>query len=174
MDLAARVVIVHHNRPAAALATAAAYAAQDVRCRVVIVDSGSTPEALTEVRAGGFEVLAIGENVGFGPGANAGLRAWLADPVGEAFAIVGPHDGRPLAGCVRRVLTSLAERPRAAMASAEYGPGEDLKPVVDKFFGGSFVPAERGEGWEAVDYPHGTLLALRREAVEEIGLFDER
>jgi len=65
-------------------------------------------------------------------------------------------------------------RPRAGLASAEYGPGEDWRPVVDKFFGGWFVPTTRGDGWEDVDYPHGTLLAIRREAARDVGLFDER
>jgi N-acetylglucosaminyl-diphospho-decaprenol L-rhamnosyltransferase len=46
--------------------------------------------------------------------------------------------------------------------------------VVDRFFGGWFVPTTPGDGWEDVDYPHGTLLAVTRAAVEDIGLFDER
>ena len=30
------------------------------------------------------------------------------------------------------------------------------------------------EGWEPVDYPHGTLLLARRACLEDVGLFDER
>jgi hypothetical protein len=124
----------------------------------------------------GVEVQPVPANVGFGPGCNAGLRRWLAEPDGEAapFAVVAPHDAAPEAGCVRKVIEALAARPRAALACAEYGPGEDWRPVVDKFFGGWFVPTERLEGWESVDYPHGTLLGIRRAAVRDIGLFDER
>ena len=29
-------------------------------------------------------------------------------------------------------------------------------------------------GWEEVDYPHGTLMGIRRSCIELIGLFDER
>jgi hypothetical protein len=72
------------------------------------------------------------------------------------------------------VVEHLTGRPRGALACAEYGPGEEWRPVIDKFFGGWFVPTERGAGWEPVDYPHGTLLAIRRDAAAEIGLFDER
>jgi GT2 family glycosyltransferase len=119
------------------------------------------------------DVIEVGRNIGFGPGANVGLRHWL-EATREPWAIVAPHDAEPVGDCVARLLGELEDRPTAAMASAEYGPGEDFKPTIDKFFGGSFVPTARGEGWEAVDYPHGTLLALRRDAMDQLGLFDER
>ena len=175
--LATRVIVVHHDRPTAAVATVAAFCGQEVPVQVVVVDSGSTPAALDELRAtlpSEVEVLALSANVGFGPGANAALRRWLADPDGGQWAAVAPHDAGPQPGCLERIVTELAARPCAALASAEYGPGEDFRPTVDKFFGGSFVPALRGDGWEPVDYPHGTLLVLRRRAAQEIGLFDER
>lgn len=169
-----RVVIVHRERPEAAAATVAGFLAAGAR--VTVVDSGSSSGARDQLRAGvgaDAEIIEVGSNVGFGPGANIGLRRWLAD-TREPWAIVAPHDAEPIDGCVELVIGALASRPRAAMACAEYGPGEDFKPTVDKFFGGSFVATERGSGWESVDYPHGTLLALRREAIEDIGLFDER
>lgn len=179
--LATRVIVVHHDRPAAARSTVLAFLDQQVPVRVVVVDSGSAPAALAALRSGiegiaGAEVVDAGANVGFGPGANIGLRRWLADPdeAAEGWAVVAPHDAEPLPGCLELLIGEMAARPRSGLASAEYGPGEDFRPTVDKFFGGSFVAAPRGEGWEAVDYPHGTLLAIRREAAREVGLFDER
>jgi len=172
-----RAVVVHRNRPAAALRTAGRLVEEGAG-KVVLVDSGSRPADLDALRAGarqlGAQVVATGANVGFGPGANAGLRPWLEDAAGEPYALVAPHDATPERGCVASILEQLERRPAAAMASAEFGPGEDFKPTVDKFFGGSFVPTTRGHGWESVDYPHGTLLVLRRQAMQQIGLFDER
>src|SRR5690606_16364261 len=51
-------------------------------------------------------------------------------------------------------------------------------PVIDPYFGGMVVPAAGGPPdeprWEDVDYPHGTLMLLRRACLDEIGVFDER
>jgi len=172
-------VVVHHDRPDAALATVSKLLNQDVAVRVRVVDSGSRLEAVAALRAGlpaGVDLLEIGANVGFGPGANAGLRHWLAEPddASSPVAVVVPHDADPHPDCVGRVVRALAARPRGGLACAEYGPGEDWRPVVDKFFGGSFVPTARGDGWEGVDYPHGTLLAISRGFARDVGLFDER
>ncbi len=172
-----RAVVIHHDRPDAAASTAARLLAQDVPVRVTVVDSGSSPPHLRALRAGlpeEVELIEVPENVGFGPGANTGLRRWLADGRGEPYAVVAPHDADPAPDCVRRVVSSLADRRRGGLACAEYGPGEEWRPVIDKFFGGWFVPTDRREGWESVDYPHGTLLAIRREAARDVGLFDER
>lgn len=173
-----RVIIVHRDRPVAAAGTVHSFLADEIVGRVVVVDSGSTPASVAQLRelAGDarVEIVVAGANVGFGPGANIGLRAWLADPAAEPWAVVAPHDARPRTGCVSRVVAELQARPRGAMACAEYGPGADFRPTVDRFFGGSFVPAPRGDGWESVDYAHGTLLAFRPDALRAIGLFDER
>lgn len=178
-DVRIPAIVVHHNRPVAALATVSALLAQDVAVRVIVVDSGSAPAAVHELRTGlpaGVELLELGANVGFGPGANAGLRQWLAEPDdgSSSVAVVAPHDADPRPDCVGRVVAALTGRSRGGLACAEYGPGEDWRPVVDKFLGGSFVPTVRGDGWEGVDYPHGTLLAITRRFASEVGLFDER
>jgi N-acetylglucosaminyl-diphospho-decaprenol L-rhamnosyltransferase len=172
-------VVVHHNRPDAAISTTAQLLAQDVDVSVLVVDSGSTPEARTRLRdrlPDGAELLELPHNVGFGPGANAGLRRWLdeSDETASPVAIVAPHDADPRPDCVGRVTRALEARARPGLACAEYGPGEDWRPVIDKFFGGSFVATTRKQGWEAVDYPHGTLLAIARPFAQEVGLFDER
>lgn len=171
-------VVVHHERPAAACDTAARLLAQDVAVRVTVVDTGSSPVALAALRRGiaplpEVELVELGRNVGFGGGANAGLRRWLDRSDGDV-AVVCPHDATPRPDCVGRLLTEFVARPAAGLACAEYGPGEAWRPVVDKFFGGWFVPTRPGDGWEDVDYPHGTLLAIRRRTAEHVGLFDER
>lgn len=169
-------VVVHHERPGAAATTAARLLAQDVPVRVTVVDTGSSRRAVDELQRwlpDEVEVVQLGVNAGFGGGANAGLRRWLDRSTGDV-AVVAPHDADPRPDCVRRIVAELERRPAAGLACAEYGPGEPWRPVVDKFFGGWFVPTSPGDGWEDVDYPHGTLLAVTRSAVQDIGLFDER
>jgi GT2 family glycosyltransferase len=93
------------------------------------------------------------------------------DGTGE-WAVVAPHDALPAPDCLQRLLEAVRERPRAGLASAEFG--EPGKPVVDRYFGGILVDRERTEGWEDAGHPHGTLLLARRECLEQVGLFDER
>jgi GT2 family glycosyltransferase len=168
------LVVVHRENPGALPQTVAAFLAQGVDLRVLVVDNGSSPEALDLVREklpDGVEVLELGANTGFGPGANAGFRRFLADDPAEWLA-VAPHDAEPLPGCLPRLLAELAVRPRAGLASADVGDG--LTPVVDRYFGGIPAPATVTDGWEPAGFPHGTLMLARRRCLEEVGLFDER
>ena len=162
-------VVVHRERPAGCGRTVRSLLAQGVD-RVLVVDNGSAraPDVA------GAEVLPLGRNAGFGPGANAGLRRWLTGGAGE-WILVAPHDAEPEPGCVERLVAAAAARPRAGLACAEYGDHVwSGTPVVDPLFGALLVPSTVAEGWEDAGYPHGTLLLARRACLEEIGLFDER
>ncbi len=181
------VVVVHRNRAERCRTTLAALRAQTVPVRLVVVDAGSKPEQRSVVadvvaERPEDELLEFDTNLGFGPGANAGWRHWLAvapDLPGQgapaqADEWVGlvPHDALPAPDCLERLLAAVAVRPRAGLASADVGDGQS--PVVDRYFGSLLRPAAVQEGWEPVDYPHGTLLLARRALLEEVGLFDER
>jgi GT2 family glycosyltransferase len=168
------VVIVHWNQADRCVRTGHAFAAQaGVDVRLIIVDNGSAPGAVDRVvtelpRA---EIIHVGHNAGFGGAANVGLQHWLDRGVGE-WVVVAPHDALPEGGCLRRLLDAASARPRAGLASAEYG--EPGKPVVDRYFGGILIDRQRDDGWEDAGHPHGTLLLARRACLEQIGLFDER
>ncbi|MCI3948336.1 MAG: putative glycosyl transferase [Acidimicrobiales bacterium] len=146
--------------------------------RLVVVDNGSPAGDVAAVRAGlpGAEVLELGRNTGFGPAANAGLARWLGEGPGAGeWVVVCPHDATPEPGCVGALVAAAEARPRAGLASAEYGDGDRLaRPVVDRYFGGILGPTDRRPGWEAAGHPHGTLLLARRACLAEVGLFDER
>ena len=171
------VVLVHWNQPERCLRTIQEFHDQDVAVEVVVVDNASRPTALRELEDGigaldvPVRVLRQSENLGFGPGANAGMRWWLDHGSGEWVA-VAPHDALPAAGTLRRLLAETGARDRAGLACADVGDGET--PVVDPYFGGMTKPAAVDDGWEDADYPHGTLLLARRGCLEDIGLFDER
>jgi GT2 family glycosyltransferase len=160
-------VVVHRRRPRECEETVALLRAQGVD-RVIVVDNDSPEPPDVD------EVLALGRNAGFGPGANAGLRRWLDDGDGE-WVLVCPHDARPEPGCVSLLVAAANAHPRAGLASAEFGEHEwSGVPTVDPLFGAVLKPSTVTEGWEDAGYPHGTLLLARRACLEEIGLFDER
>ena len=151
--------------------------------KVTVVDNGSHADAIRSLRheLPEVEIVALGSNRGFGPAANVGLRRWLETSTTD-WAAVAAHDALPEPGCLRHVLEAVATRPRAGLASAVYGERNvgfwlartDMKPVVDRYFGGILVAAERTTGWEDAGHPHGTLMLAGRECLTEVGLFDER
>ena len=165
-------VVVHRNQPERCSETVELLRALEaVDVRVVVVDNDSNQRAVATLRAiDGIELVEAGANLGFGGGATVGLRQWLSTKEGE-WALVVPHDAQPRADCLERMLAAVGDRPAAGLVSAEYG--DDEIPVIDPYFGALTVPATRGEGWHATDFAHGTFLLIRRDCVEEVGLFDE-
>ena len=119
-------------------------------------------------------LVALPRNRGFGPGANAGFRHVLDGPHDDDGDWIGlaPHDAEPAPDCLTRMLDAVGARPRAGLASADFGDG--ATPVVDPYFGGILAPAAVAEGWEPAGHPHGTLMLVRRDVLVEVGLFDER
>ncbi|HKH25287.1 MAG TPA: glycosyltransferase [Acidimicrobiales bacterium] len=168
------LVIVHRHRPDAAARTVGLFLDQGVPVRVLVVDNGSTTAELARLRAEmptGAEVLEVGANSGFGPGANAGFRWFLShDP--SPWLGVAPHDAEPQPGCLSRLLDEVGSRPRAGLASADVGDG--LTPVLDRYFGAIPAASTVTTGWEPAGYPHGTLMVARQACLDEVGLFDER
>ncbi|MEO7555951.1 MAG: glycosyltransferase family 2 protein [Acidimicrobiales bacterium] len=164
------VVLVHRDQPERLRTTVAAFRAQTVPVRMLVVDNGST--AVPVGLGDDVEVVAAGANLGFGPGANVGLRWFLNDSTLGELVAVAPHDALPAPDALERIASAMGRRDRAGLACADYGDGST--PVVDPYFGGILVPATVAEGWEDAGHPHGTLLVARRACLTEIGLFDER
>jgi len=177
------VVIVHRDEPERCVRTVRAFRTQGVRVQVTVVDNGSASDAVRhlERELPDADIVTLGANRGFGPAANVGLRRWLERST-TAWAAVAAHDALPQPGCLRRLLDAVAIRPRAGLASAVYGEENvgvwlartNLKPVVDRYFGGILVAAERNTGWEDAGHPHGTLMVAARACLTDVGLFDER
>jgi glycosyltransferase involved in cell wall biosynthesis len=170
---AVAVVLVHWNQPRRLRSTVVAFRAQSTPVELLVVDNGSAPTALAELPsfAAEMRLLEIGSNRGFGPAANVGLRWWLENGRHE-YLVVAPHDALPAADCLERMFALLAARPRIGLACADLG--DAATPIVDPYLGGILVPSTVEEGWEAIDYPHGTLMMARRDCLLDIGLFDER
>jgi GT2 family glycosyltransferase len=187
-----RVVVVHWNQVDACVETVDRFLDREVPVRVTVVDNGSRPEAVDVLRravaeravgerADRVELIEVGANAGFGPGANVGLRRFLDDPDDGEWVALAPHDVDPFPGCLAAMLHAAGDEPMAGLMCADVGDG--MTPVIDPYFGGMVVataglPAEGLPAgtvrWEDVAYPHGTLMLLRRECLAEVGLFDER
>ena len=174
------VIVVHWNQPDAAAATVDEFRAQTAVAsrglRAIVVDNCSKPterDRLHELLAGSADVEIVDRefNSGFSGGANAGLERWMADDEGSDWALLCPHDVALGVDCVELLLTAAAAEPMAGLACADVGDGHI--PYIDPYFGGIPMPGDPTPGWQPADYPHGTLMALRRECVAEVGLFDE-
>jgi GT2 family glycosyltransferase len=181
------VVIVHWNQVGACIDTVARFLDREVPVRVTVVDNASAPAARDELRRGlqafpeaQVELVEVDHNAGFGPGANVGLRRFLDRADDGEWCVLAPHDVDPFHGCLAAMLDAAGDEPMAGLMCADVGDG--MVPVIDPYFGGMAVlpkvpiPAEVATSprWETVDYPHGTLMMLRRACLDEVGVFDER
>ncbi|MEZ5244237.1 MAG: glycosyltransferase [Acidimicrobiales bacterium] len=167
------VVVIHRNRPDAVGRTVAAFREQTVATRVIVVDNGSTPATQTALASlvGDAELILTGDNLGFGPGGNVGLRRFLADGTGEWVALA-PHDALPDNDTIEKMLAEVDHRPSVGLMSADVGDG--MRPIIQPYLGTIDAAPTVESGFDPADYPHGTLMMCRRACLEEIGLFDER
>jgi len=167
------VVLVHRNKSERCVDTIDRFREQEVAVAITVVDNGSEPEHLRRLssRAAEIELIRTGQNLGFGPGANVGLRRWLRRGVGE-WAVVAPHDALLDPGGLARLISATDSVPDSGIACADVG--DQATPRVDPFLGAFQGPTTVRTGWEPADYPHGTLMLFRRSCLEDVGLFDER
>jgi len=172
-DRRVTVVVVHRNRPDTIASTVDAYLGQPDTDRVIVVDNGSDIAGLTALGSlpSGVDVIATRANLGFGPGANVGIRRWLRS-LDSPWVAVTPHDADPAPDALSRILDEMESRPGVGLVSADVGDG--FRPVIDPFLGSIDAIPEVDQGFDPSDYPHGTLMLARRECLREIGLFDER
>src|SRR5690606_23631326 len=88
----------------------AAWRAQTVPVALLVVDNASGPEhraRLAELVGAEAEIVDAGANLGFGPGANVGLRRFLGRPEAGEWVLVAPHDALPAPDCVEVLLDVL-------------------------------------------------------------------
>jgi GT2 family glycosyltransferase len=194
-----RVVILSWRDPESVARGLAALARQEgVSFEVEVVDNDSPPRdvAALEVAVNGFaggraRLVQTGENLGYAGGMNSALRRWLQAPEGGAprYALLLTQDMEfPEADALARLAGALdhaghlgavgpvvrTRTPPHAILSA----GGTLDPARLRVGQRTTLPTSPSGADEGVSLPvpwlDGCALMLRRRAMEEVGLFDDR
>jgi GT2 family glycosyltransferase len=149
--------------------------------RVVVVDNDSTDATADHVEAEfpDVDIVRCGANGGYGAGNNVGF----ARSQSKYVAVVNP-DARPERGWLRALVRALEQHPQAALATSKVLLASDPTRVnacgnVVHLSGIAFC---RGLGDDQHDHVRaqsvaavsGAAFIARRDALEEIGGFDER
>ncbi len=170
---------------------------------VVIVDNASGDGSFDVIRNkaesegwtqdGFLRVVQSPENGGFGAGNNIGMRLGMSSGAVPDFFYILNSDAWPDPGAVDRLLDVMKNEPRAGLVGS-YIKGTDDAPhctvfrfpsasgefegaartgLITKLFKSSVVPMEIPTQTTQVDWVAGASVLMRREMLDEIGLFDE-
>lgn len=173
---AARLIIVHWNRPLECAATVAAFRKQRDGLGILILDNHSAAESVERLRAAldpAVEISQLPQNKGWGPALNIALRQWLEQET-SACCLISAHDAIPAPGCVTQLLEAMNGDARIGIACPEYPDGSVPRLSALRGIAQEFAPRLREGEIREIDVPHGTLMIVRRECLLDIGLFDER
>lgn len=174
-----------------------------IDARVVVVDNAShdgSPDMI-RLQFPRVELIAREENLGFARGNNVGLRALgcqQGDPAlsPPARILLLNPDTEVQSGAIKTLLDVMHSQTDAAIVTSRlsYGSGAfqhsafhfpgfgqlyiDLLPVPARLYESRLngrYPHKRYEAGQpfAIDTPLGAVMLLRREAIAQVGLFDE-
>lgn len=144
---------------------------------LVVVDNGSTDGSQNQIEAciPEINVLQTGANLGFGGGCNAGIRQALARGADYVWLINSDAtvDENALTELVRVADENALV---GAVGSVLY---EADKPEQVQLWGGGKVQLWAGLSFHSrssalLDFVSGASVLLRREALEQVGLFDDK
>lgn len=149
--------------------------------RVVVVDNDSSDETVEHVEAEfpDVDVVRCARNGGYGAGNNLGF----ARSQSKYVAVVNP-DARPERGWLRALVRALEDNPRAALATSKVLLASDPRRVNAcgnivhlsgiAFCRGLHEDQHRHVRGQSVPAVSGAAFIARRDALEQIGGFDER
>lgn len=192
-DLA--VVVVNHDSGDSLLRCVRSVfeAAGDLTLQVVVIDNdsrdGSAVSAASSLPQ--LQLIQNEENRGFPAAANQGMRATRSD-----FVLLVNPDAQIVAGTLERFLKVARDRPKAgAIGALTRNPDGSIYPsarkvpsllqgavhtLVGPFWAQNPMSrAYRMAGWDRlserrVDWVSGSSVLLRRAALDQVGVFDER
>ncbi len=144
-------------------------------------------------RDGRVTVIPSGRNGGFGAGNNVGIRAGLPDGTRPDYIYILNSDAFPDAGAIRALMDHLDANPGTGLVGSYiHGEEEDWHCTIFRFptiwseiesgiqFGPvtrllrkHVVPMDLPDGPRKVDWTAGASLMMRRDVLDQIGLFDE-
>ena len=168
--------VVHWNQPALCIATVRVLRDQGISLRVTVIDNDSGPDAYEQLEREfdpSVTIVRLDDNKGWGGALNVILRRWLRSET-NPYCLISAHDALPAPDCLRLLVAAADENPRLGIACPQYPD-----PFISRLsrwrgvYPEAVVPQSKGSVQE-VDVPHGTLMLVRRQCLDEIGLFDQR
>lgn len=184
-------------------ATAALQEMEGIDGGVTIVDNGSgdgsfecmTAEASARgwLQSGRVAVVQSGWNGGFGAGNNVGIRAGAPDGRRADLVYLLNSDAIPQPGSIRALVDYLGRHPQAGIACSRIR-GVDGEPhatafrfptaasefevtsrsgPVSRLFRRRIVAMPQPEVSAQVEWSAGASMMIRREVLDQVGLFDE-
>lgn len=168
--------VVHWNQPALCIATVAVLCKQGISLRVTVIDNDSGADAYEQLQTEldpSVTIVRLDDNKGWGGALNVILRHWLRSET-NPYCLISAHDAMPEPDCLRLLVAAADEDPRLGIACPQYPD-----PFISRLsrwrgvYPETVVPQATGSVQE-VDVPHGTLMLVRRQCLDEIGLFDQR
>lgn len=145
---------------------------------IILVDNASKTHAEAELAAAcpRAEILRLDENRGFAGGVNAGIRRALQRP-GIGFVWVLNNDTVCAPDALAKLLEVAGGDSRIGLVGCPLlegaeGPARRIVPPGKRLVGPWAIPTEPPDG-KAPDYLSGACLLIRRELLEDVGLFDE-
>ena len=173
-------VILNWNEADLTKACCASLATQTHRgLHVLVVDNGSTETSVEQLRSlcQGSEVISTGANLGFAGGVNAGVRA--AGPLDKYdYVWLLNNDTTCARDTLDRLLAKADANPRLAAVGCAMKEGSDEEKTERVVQPGKslrapfFIPRE-AKNASAIDYVCGACMLIRKEALEDVGLFDD-
>jgi GT2 family glycosyltransferase len=139
---------------------------------VTVVDNSSSPEVRAVAERHGARYVDPGRNGGFAAGVNEGLRHVRA----EADVLLVNPDASVAPADVDRLVAALAADPGlASVGPAQVDAGGHASRVTWPFPSplGTWLDAVGLGRWRRDRYVIGSVLLLRREALDHVGAFDE-
>jgi GT2 family glycosyltransferase len=143
---------------------------------LLVVDNDSTDGSVERIKQAmpSLEILQTGVNLGFGGGCNAGIRNALARGADYIWLINSDATVDP--GALTALVRKATQNPTlGAVGSVVY---ESAQHDKIQLWGGGAINLWLGRSKHCLlpgtlDFISGASVLLRREAIEEVGLFDE-
>ena len=147
--------------------------------QVTLVHNPSREPADPAVPPGG-RLIRMSRNVGYGAAVNAGLRAALDD--GARLVLVLTHDTRLRAGTLDALLAAAERAPRVGVLGPALWSRRDDRPWSFGAVGPPWEwpshrvepPETDGTGVADCDWVDGCAMLVRREVLDQAGLFEPR